>query len=84
MSSQSTARNLPHLGASPVEQAAELVEDFVLQRTLETLAGLNAASKPAESPQALGEAFALAASLTEQSRLVDEEIARYLEVRQAD
>ena len=94
MSAPSTARSLPSLGASPLEQAAELVEDFVLQRSLAALDGLKAGPARAQGPQALDaaaldaaaldEALALATSLTEQSRLVDEEIARYLEVRQAD
>ena len=84
MSSPSTARALPALEASPLEQAAELVEDFVLERGLEALDRLHAAPTPLQGPEALAEAAAMARSLTEQSRLVDQEIARYLKLGQQD
>ena len=85
MSSQSTARSLPVLEASPLEQAAELVEDFVLQQSLASLDKLVAApAEQAAGPGALDEALAMAAALRDQSRLVDEEISRDLGVQQRD
>lgn len=84
MSSQSTARSLPTLEASPLDQAADLVDEFALQRSLEALSQLTAVRPQAKSPRSLDEVAAMAESLADQCRLVDEEIARYLAVQQKD
>ena len=84
MSAQSPARSLPVLEASPVEQAAEMVEDFVLQRSLEALGRITFEQSDAKPTLSTEEAVTMAASLTEQSRLVDEEISRYLAVQKRD
>ena len=79
MSSQTPLLKISVDEPTKLDEAAELVEDFALEASLEALASLPRISEAEDARAVVAAAREQAMALTEQSRLVEEELAGYLE-----
>jgi hypothetical protein len=79
MSSPTPLLKFPVHEPTTLDQAADLVEDFALQTSIDALAALPRAGQEEDSRAVIAAAREQALALTEQSRLVEEELARFLE-----